>query len=142
MNKFVGITLGTAAVYGIVRLLKMENVGDKTNITLVNPRVHSINLGGITFRTEISINNPSKDPATITKPVVTVKSNNNLLTQSNAENKEIIIKHLLGVKQIDSIELQINLMILSGLVSNIISKVPAVISDFLAESKFHFGLQK
>jgi hypothetical protein len=142
MNKFVGITLGTAAVYGIVRLLKMENVGDKTNITLVNPRVHSINLGGITFRTEVSINNPSKDTATITKPVVSVKSSNNLLTQSNAENKEIIIKHLLGVTQIDSIELQINWMILSGLVSNIISKVPVVISDFLAESKFHFELQK
>jgi len=92
MNKLIGITLGAAAVYGIVRLLKMQNVGDQTNITLVNPRVHSINLGGITFRTEVSINNPSKDTVTITKPVVSVKSYNNLLTQSNAENKEIIIK--------------------------------------------------
>lgn len=38
------------------------------------------------------INNPSKDTGTITKPVVSVKSNNNLLTQSNAENKKIFNK--------------------------------------------------
>jgi hypothetical protein len=46
MNKLVGITLGAVAVYGIVRLLKMQNVGDQTNISLVNPRVHAVNLGG------------------------------------------------------------------------------------------------
>jgi hypothetical protein len=140
MNKLIGMTLGAAAVYGIVRLLKMQNVGDQTNITLVNPRVHSINLGGITFRTEVSINNPSKDTVTITKPVVSVKSNNNLLTQSNAENKEIIIKPL-GVTQIDTIELQINWMILSGLISNIISKVPAVITAFKSGNKSNLVAQ-
>jgi len=134
MNKLIGITLGAAAVYGIIRLLKMQNLGDQTNITLVNPRVHSINLGGITFRTEAAINNPSKDKVTITKPVVRVLSNNNLLTQSNAENKEIIIKPL-GVTKIDTIELQINWMTLSGLISNIISKVPAVITAFKSGNK-------
>ena len=45
MNKLVGITLGAVAVYGIVRLLKMQNLGDQTNISLVNPRVHAVNLG-------------------------------------------------------------------------------------------------
>lgn len=134
MNKLVGITLGAAAVYGIVRLLKMQNVSDQTNISLVNPRVHSINLGGLTFRTEIAINNPSKDSVTITKPVVSVRSNGKLLSQSNAENKEIIIKPL-GVTQIDTIELQIGWMTLSGLISNIISKVPAVITAFKSGNK-------
>jgi hypothetical protein len=134
MNKLIGITLGAAAVYGIVRLLKMQNVGDQTNITLVNPRVHSVNLGGITFRTEAAINNPSKDKVTITKPVVSVLSNNNLLTQSNAENKEIIIQAL-GVTKIDTIELQINWVTLSGLITNIISKVPVVIAAFKSGNK-------
>jgi hypothetical protein len=134
MNKLVGITLGAAAVYGIVRLLKMQNVSDQTNISLVNPRVHSINLGGLTFRTEVAINNPSKDSVTITKPVVSIKSNGKLLSQSNAENKEIIIKPL-GVTQIDTIELQIGWMMLSGLISNIISKVPAVITSFKSGNK-------
>ena len=130
MNKLIGITLGAAAVYGIVRLLKMQNVSNQTNISLVNPRVHTVNLGGLSFRTELAINNPSKDTVTIIKPVVSVKSNNNLLTQTNAENKEIIIKPL-GVKQIDTIELQINWLTLSGLISNIISKVSTVISQII-----------
>ena len=39
MNNMIDITLGAAAVYGIIRLLKMQNVGNQTNITLVNPRV-------------------------------------------------------------------------------------------------------
>ena len=40
MNKWVGITLGAATAYGIVRYLQMQNVSDQTNITLVEPRVH------------------------------------------------------------------------------------------------------
>jgi hypothetical protein len=140
MNKLIGITLGAAAVYGIVRLLKMQNVGDQTNITLVNPRVHTVNLGGITFRTEVSINNPSKDTVTITKPVVSVKSGSNLLSQSNAENKQIVIKPL-GVTQIDTVELQINWLTLSGLISNIISKVPAVITAFKSGNKSNLVAQ-
>ena len=134
MNKLVGITLGAVAVYGIVRLLKMQNVGDQTNISLVNPRVHAVNLGGLSFRTEVAINNPSKDSVKITKPVVSVKSKWKLLSQSNAENKEIIIKPL-GVTQIDTIELQINWMTLTGLISNIVSKVPAVITAFKSGNK-------
>jgi len=134
MNKLVGITLGAAAVYGIIRLLKMQNVGDQTNITLVNPRVHSINLGGLYFRTEVAINNPSKDSVKITKPVVSLKSKGKLLAQSDAENVQISIKPL-GVTQIDTIELQLNWMTLSGLITNIISKVPAVIKAFKSGNK-------
>jgi hypothetical protein len=134
MNKLVGITLGAAAVYGMIRLLRMQNVGDQTNITMVNPRVHAVNLGGLSFRTEVAINNPSKDTVKITKPVVSVKSKGKLLSQSNAENKEIIIKPL-GVTKVDTIELQINWMTLSGLITNIISKIPSVITVFKSGNK-------
>jgi hypothetical protein len=129
MNKLVGITLGAVAVYGIVRLLKMQNVGDQTNISLVNPRVHAVNLGGLSFRTEVAINNPSKDSVKITKPVVSVKSKGKLLSQSNAENIEIIIKPL-GVTQIDTIEIILNWSILGSLVTNLIKKKPLVIASF------------
>ena len=78
MNKLVGITLGAVAVYGIVRLLKMQNVGDQTNISLVNPRVHAVNLGGLSFRTEVAINNPSKDSVKIISSV-----NSNKITNFN-----------------------------------------------------------
>lgn len=134
MNKLVGIALGATAVYGIVRLLKIQNVSEQTNVSLVNPRVHSINLGGLTFRTEVAINNPSRDTVTITKPVVSLKSNGKLLSQSNAESSKITIKPL-GVTKIDTIELQINWLALSGLVSNIISKVPGLITAFKTGNK-------
>ena len=140
MNRWVRISLGAAALYGIVRLLKMQNVGDQTNITLVNPRVHAVSLSGLSFRTEVAINNPSKDSVKITKPVVSLRSKGKLLSQSNAENKEINIKPL-SVTQIDTIELQINWMTLSGLITNIVSRVPAVITAFRSGNKNNLTAQ-
>lgn len=57
MNKVVGIALGAGVVYGIVRLLRMQNVSEMANARLVNPRIHSVTLNGISFRTEVEINN-------------------------------------------------------------------------------------
>lgn len=74
------------AVYGIVRLLKMQSVGDQTNISLVHPRAHAVNLNGLSFCTEVAINKPSKDSVNITKLVVRVKIEGKLLSQSYAEN--------------------------------------------------------
>jgi hypothetical protein len=134
MNKWVGITLGAATAYGIFRYLEMQNVSDQTNITLVNPRVHTINLGGLYFRTEVEVNNPSRNSVQITKPVVSLTSKGVLLSQSNAENKLIIINPL-GVTKIDTIELRIGWMSLARIVTNIISKVPAVIKAFKSGNK-------
>lgn len=61
---------------------------------MVNPRVRAVYLGGLSFRSKAAINNPLKNTVKITKPVVCVKSKGKLLSQSNAENKEIIIKAL------------------------------------------------
>lgn len=131
MNKLIGITLGGALLYGISKLFKMQNVSNKATVGLVNPRIHTVNLGGLSFRTEVTINNPSKDSVTITKPVVSINSNGNLLSQSAAENKEIQIKPL-GVTQIDTIELQVTWITLSKVISNVISKVPGLIKAFRA----------
>lgn len=131
MNKWIGLTLGAAVLYGLGKLLKMQNVSDQATVRLLNPRVQTINLSGITFRTEVAINNPSKDSITITKPVVSVTSNGQMLAQSNAENKEILIKPL-GVSQIDTIELQVSWNTISGLVTNVLYKVPALIKGFKA----------
>ena len=50
MNKVVGIALGAGVLYGIVRLLRMQNVSEMANARLVNPRIHSVTLNGISFR--------------------------------------------------------------------------------------------
>ena len=56
MNKVLGIAIGAGLVYGMVRLLKMQNVSDVSTMKMVNPRIYSINLGGLTFRTEVEVN--------------------------------------------------------------------------------------
>jgi hypothetical protein len=134
MNKVVGIALGAGLVYGLVRLLKMQNVSDMSTMKMVNPRIHSINLGGLNFRTEVEVNNPSRDSIRITKPVVTLTSKNKFLTQSDAENKEIIIQPL-AVTKIDTIELELSWSILAGLIKNIVTKIPAVITAWKSGNK-------
>ncbi|MCF8292492.1 MAG: hypothetical protein K9I70_01665 [Chitinophagaceae bacterium] len=134
MNKVLGIAIGAGLVYGMVRLLKMQNVSDVSTMKMVNPRIHSINLGGLTFRTEVEVNNPSRDSIRITKPVVTLTSKNKFLTQSNAENKEIVIQPL-AVTKIDTIELELSWSILAGLIKNIVTKIPAVITAWKSGNK-------
>lgn len=75
MNKLLGIGLIGAGAFGLIQLLRMKNVGDSISTKLVNPRVHKVSLTGIFFRTEVSINNPTRDSITITKPVVTLTTN-------------------------------------------------------------------
>lgn len=134
MNKVLGIAIGAGLVYGMVRLLKMQNVSDVSTMKMVNPRIHSINLGGLTFRTEVEVNNPSRDSIRITKPVVTLTSKNKFLTQSDAENKEIVIQPL-AVTKIDTIELELSWSILAGLIKNIVTKIPAVITAWKSGNK-------
>jgi len=109
MNKLVGITLGAASAYCIVRFLQMQNVSDKTNIILVNPRVHDVNLGGLYIRREVQVKNQTINSVRIAKPVVSLKTNGGLLSQSNAENIQIYIKPL-DIAIIDTIELRIGWM--------------------------------
>lgn len=134
MNKVLGIAIGAGLVYGMVRLLKMQNVSDVSTMKMVNPRIHSINLGGLTFRTEVEVNNPSRDSIRITKPVVTLTSKSKFLTQSDAENKEIVIQPL-AVTKIDTIELELSWSILAGLIKNIVTKIPAVITAWKSGNK-------
>ncbi|KAB2915642.1 MAG: hypothetical protein F9K23_10305 [Bacteroidetes bacterium] len=134
MNKVLGIAIGAGLFYGMVRLLKMQNVSDVSTMKMVNPRIHSINLGGLTFRTEVEVNNPSRDSIRITKPVVTLTSKNKFLTQSDAENKEIVIQPL-AVTKIDTIELELSWSILAGLIKNIVTKIPAVITAWKSGNK-------
>jgi hypothetical protein len=61
--------------------------------------------------------------------VVSLKSKGILLSQSNAENKLIFIKPL-GITKIDTIELRIGWLSLARIVSNIVSKIPAIIKAF------------
>ncbi len=129
MNKLIGIGLLTTAGFFLLRIVKAQNVSENSTFKLANPRIHDVNLGGISFRTEIAVNNPTQGSLIMTKPVVSIWSNGKVLTQSLAENKTIQIKPL-SVSNIDTIELVLPWTNLPKVVGSIITQIPALISAF------------
>ena len=83
----------------------------------------------MSLRTEVAVNNASRDSVKVTKPVVVLTSNGRFLTQSVAENKIIEIRPL-TITNIDTIEIVLNWSILGSLVTNLIKKIPLVIASF------------
>ncbi len=129
MNKLIGIGLFSAVGIFFLRLVRAQNVSENATFKLSNPRIHEVNLGGIAFRTEIAVNNPTKDSLNMTKPVVSIWSNGKVLSQSMAENKTIQITPL-SVSSIDTIELVLPWTSLSKVVGSIITQIPSLISAF------------
>jgi hypothetical protein len=129
MNKWLKIGIAGGLVLGAVKLFKMKTVSEKMVSNLSNPRIHKIDLSGIYFRTEIKIQNPTKNSMSITKPAVTLTTNGKYITSNSPEQKEITIKPL-TTTDIDTIELNIGWSTLAGYVTGIIGKAPTIISAF------------
>jgi hypothetical protein len=138
MNKVLGIGLIGLGAYGLIKLLRMKNVSDSISTNLVNPRIHKVSLAGISFRTEVAINNPTKDSIQITKPVVTLTTKGKLLSQSNSENKTITIEPL-NVSKIDTIELVLGWTTIGTFVTGILKKIPQLIEAFKPGSTNDIG---
>jgi len=129
MKKILGIGILGGLIFGAVKLFKMKKVSDKMVSNLSNPRIHKVDLKGIAFRTEIKIQNPTKESMNITKPVVTLTTNGKYISSNNPENKEITIQPL-ATSNIDTIEIPITWSTLAGYVSGIMGKAPALITAF------------
>lgn len=134
MNKLLKIGMAGGLVFGIVKLLKMKRVSDKMVSNLSNPRVHKVDLTGIVFRTEINIQNPTKDSMTITKPVVTLTTKGKYVSSNSPEQKTFTIQPL-TTTTIDTIEIPIGWTTLSGYVSGILGKIPEFITAFKNKDK-------
>jgi len=138
MNKVLGIGLIGLGAFGLIKLLPMKNVSDSISTNLVNPRIHKVTLAGISFRTEVAINNPTKDSVKITKPVVTLSTKGKLLSQLSSENKTITIEPL-NVSQIDTIELFIGWTTIGTFVAGILKKISQLIAAFKPGSNNNIG---
>ena len=134
MNNLLKIGMAGGLVFGIVKLLKMKRVSDKMVSNLSNPRIHKVDLTGIVFRTEINIQNPTKDSMTITKPVVTLTTKGKYVSSNSPEQKTFTIQPL-TTTTIDTIEIPIGWKTLSGYVSGILGKIPEFISAFKNKDK-------
>ncbi|MBU6158729.1 MAG: hypothetical protein KGP35_06820 [Bacteroidetes bacterium] len=138
MNSIVKIGLIGLGAYGLIKLIRMKNVGDSISTKLVNPRIHKVTLSGISFRTQVAVNNPSRDSVNITKPVVTLTTNGKFLTQSASENKVISIEPL-SVSQIDTIELSLGWTTIATFVVGVLKKLPQLLTAFKSGNMSSFG---
>jgi hypothetical protein len=127
MNKLLTIGIAGGLIYGAYKLIQMKNTSGKIISSLSNPRIHKVDLSGITIRTEIKIQNPTKSSITVTKPVVTLSTGGNPITNSNPDSKTITIKPL-GTTSLGTIELTIPLTTLLGYASGI--KIKDLIAAF------------
>ena len=127
MRQVLKYSLIGVAVYGVYRLLQMKNVSDLVNVRLIKPRIHKVDLSGLVFQTEVAINNPTRDKINITKPVVTLTSNGNLLSQSEGANLTYQIAPL-SVTMIDTISLTLGWTTVAGMVAGILRRIPEIIA--------------
>ena len=129
MNKWFKIGIAGGVILGAIKLFKMKTISDKMVSNLSNPRIHKVDLSGISFRTEIKIQNPTNNSMTITKPVVTLTSKGKYITSTSPEQKDFIIQPL-TTTSIDTIEIPIGWTTLAGYVTGIIGKIPQIMTAF------------
>ena len=127
MRNLLRFTLIGVAAYGVYRLLQMKNVSDLVTVRLLKPRIHKVDLSGLVFQTEVAINNPTRDSVTITKPVVTLTSNGNMLSQSDGANLSYKIAPL-SVTMIDTISLNLAWTSVAGMVAGIVRRIPEIVA--------------
>ena len=127
MRNLLRFTLIGVAAYGMYRLLQMKNVSDLVTVRLMKPRIHKVDLSGLVFQTEVAINNPTRDSVTITKPVVTLTSNGNMLSQSDSANLSYKIAPL-SVTMIDTISLNLAWTSVAGMVAGIVRRIPEIVA--------------
>ena len=132
MKRLVAYGLAAAAVYAAIRLIEMKNVADLMTVRLLNPRIHKADFGGIVFRTEAVINNPTNDRLTITQPVVTLTSRGTVVTQSRGNATRTTIASL-SETVLQTFELPIAWSTLAPFIAGIMGRVPAIIAAAKAE---------
>lgn len=129
MNKAIGIGIAGVAIFGIFKLIKMNQISEFISTRLINPRVHKVDLTGITIRTEVSISNPTRNTMSITQPVVTIYSNEKQVAQTTPQNIQTQIAPLTPTN-LSTVELKLGWMSLGTLASGLVVKLPAIIKAY------------
>lgn len=129
MNKAVGIGIAGVAILGIFKLIKMNQISEFISTRLINPRIHKVDLTGITIRTEVSISNPTRNTMSITQPVVTIYSNEKQVAQTTPQNIQTQIAPL-SPTNLSTVELKLGWMSVASLATGVITKIPSVIKAY------------
>lgn len=139
MRNWVIFGLIAGFVYYGTKAMGALMVSDKSIIKTLNPRIHKVDSNGIIIRTEIAVDNPTKQSIRINKPIVTLTSNGVYLANSLPEQRSFLIAPL-SRTLLETSEIQIPWMSISGLVTGILSKVPEMIAKHQTEGKLDFSI--
>jgi hypothetical protein len=129
MNKVVGFGIAGMAIWGIFKLYKLNQMSDFITTRLVNPRIHKVDLTGITIRTEVLISNPTRNTMSITQPVVTIYSNDKQVAQTIPQNIQNQINPLSETK-LSTVELKLGWMRITSLATEVITIIPNAIKAY------------
>ena len=124
-KRIMAITGIGAAVAGIVwfskRAMNLTNTKAELD-TVINPRVHSIDLKGIVVRVDVKVKNPKKTGFTMTFPYVKILYGDSVVGSSNAVDKKIAIPGY-GEAMVEAIMIQITPLSLLGTAFNLLKEV-------------------
>ena len=128
MDKVITLGIVGAALYAALRLVQMKNLSERLTVRLLRPRIHRADLGGLTFYTEVALNNPTRDKLALTAPVVTLSSAGKVLAQSDSAALTYTVAPL-GVTELGTIALTLPWTALAPLVSGVLRRIPAILAE-------------
>ena len=132
MNKLAKIGIIGGLTLGAVWLIKLETMSNKLVTKLSNRKISKASLSGITFCTDLILENPTKHSMTITKPVVSILTNGKYITSNAPESKTYIVKPL-STTTIQRIEIVLPLTLLAKYATGILKNAPQIVITFNAK---------
>ncbi len=121
MNTVGKVIIAGISIFGLAKLFqlyKMNQTSDALIININNTMIHSVDLTGITVKTNVTLVNPTKNSLNITQPFIEILSDNSPIINSNIQNKLYVIKPQSEIT-LDTITLKIGILTLLGLLSNL-----------------------
>lgn len=139
MRSWILVGLAAGFLYYGAKAMGALMVSDKSIIKTLNPRIHKVDSTGIFIRTEIAVDNPTQQTIRINKPIVTLTSNGVYLANSIPEQKSFVIAPL-SRTFLETTEIQVPWMSVSGIATGILSKVPELIARYQSEGKLELSM--
>lgn len=92
-GKIIGaLVLFGGGAYGLSKLIKTANTGNKLSVNVVGINPPKLNLGSLILSVNVAFDNPTKDSIRLKKPYLTVFYNNSEVGNSLPSNEEVEIK--------------------------------------------------
>lgn len=128
----IGI-LGGLLFYGS-RIFGAKRISDKSVVRTLKPRVYKVDASGITLRADVAVDNPTNTTITVTKPTITLSTEGKYLASSVPQNKIFTIQPL-SQTSLETTEIFIPWITLSGYLSSIVSRIPTLVNTYRATGK-------